>query len=211
MLGLVLLAEPLVATLFQYGKFKPHDTHMAALSLSAMSFGLPAFALVKVLAPAFFARQDTRTPVRAGVTAMVANMALNALFLGLLFALWHKPGDLAHGWLAGLARVPGLHMALALASALASYLNLAMLWRALGRDGIYAREPGWGRFCLRLLLASGVMVGVLVVGMPLCADWFHIGWIARVVQLTLLICAGGLSYLGVLFAMGFRVRDLRGV
>ena len=211
MLGLVLLAEPLVATLFQYGKFKPHDTQMAAMSLSALSFGLPAFALVKVLAPAFFARQDTRTPVRAGVASMLANMVLNALFLGLLFALWHKPEDLAHGWLDGLSRVPGLHMALALASALASYLNLAMLWRALRRDAVYAREPGWGRFFVRLLLACTVMVAVLVAGRLLCADWTHVGWVTRAWQLALLVGGGGLSYLGVLFALGFRIRDLRGV
>src|SRR4249919_1171701 len=158
MLGLVLLSEPLIATLMQHGAFTAHDSHMGALSLSALSFGLPAFALVKVLAPAFFARQDTRTPVRAGVTAMLANMVLNALFLALLFALWQQPGDLDEGWLKGLSKVPGLHMALAAASALASYLNLALLWRALRRDGIYQREPGWARFTLRLVLACAVMV-----------------------------------------------------
>jgi len=210
MLGLVLLAEPLIATLMQHGAFTAHDSHMGALSLSALSFGLPAFALVKVLAPAFFARQDTRTPVRAGVSAMIANMVLNALFLALLFALWHQPGDLDQGWLQGLSKVPGLHMALAMASALASYLNLAMLWRALRREGIFEREPGWGRFTLRLLLACAAMVVVLLAGRWLWTDWSVGAWL-RVFRLAALVAAGGATYVAVMFALGFRVRDLRGI
>jgi putative peptidoglycan lipid II flippase len=210
MLGLVLLAEPLIATLLQHGAFTAHDSAMAALSLSALSFGLPAFALVKVLAPAFFARQDTRTPVRAGVAAMVANMVLNAAFLALLLALWQRPGDLDQGWLPALSKVPGLHMALALASALASYLNLALLWRALRREGIYAREPGWARFALRLVCACALMVAVLLAGRWLWPDWTVAFWL-RALRLSLLVGAGAGSYLAVLFAMGFRVRDLRGI
>jgi putative peptidoglycan lipid II flippase len=210
MLGLVLLAEPLIATLLQHGQFTAHDTRMAALSLSALSLGLPAFALVKVLAPAFFARQDTRTPVRAGVASMLANMVLNALFLALLFLLWQKPGDLDHGWLAALGRVPGLHVALALASALASYLNLSMLWRALRRDGIYQREPGWLTYSLRLLAACTVMVAFLLAGRWLWPDW-SVGMWSRVWHLGVLVAGGGLAYVGVLAAMGFRVKDLRGV
>jgi putative peptidoglycan lipid II flippase len=183
---------------------------MAGLSLAALSFGLPAFALVKVLAPAFFARQDTRTPVRAGVASMLANMALNAVFLAVLFSLWHRPDDLSQGWLDGLSRIPGLHVALAMASALASYLNLWMLWRALRRDGIYQREPGWLRFSLRLLAACTTMVLVLSAGLWLWPDWSGGLWI-RIGQLLALVAAGGLSYLAVLFALGFRVSDLRGV
>jgi len=210
MLGLVLLAGPLIATLLQYGHFTAHDSAMSALSLAALSLGLPAFALVKVLAPAFFARQDTRTPVRAGVTAMLANMVLNALFLALLFWLWHQPSDLDEGWLQGLSKVPGLHMALAMASALASYLNLALLWRALRRDGIYQREPGWARFTLRLVLACAAMVLVLLAGLWLWPDWTVDKWL-RIGRLALLVGVGGASYVAVLFAMGFRVRDLRGI
>jgi putative peptidoglycan lipid II flippase len=210
MLGLVLLAEPLLVTILQYGAFTAHDSHMAALSLSALSFGLPAFALVKVLAPAFFARQDTRTPVRAGVSAMVANMVLNALFLALLLALWHRPGDLDHGWLQALERVPGLHMALALASALASYLNLAMLWRALGRDRVYERQPGWGRFVLRLLVSCALMSLVLLAGRWLWTDWDVHFWV-RAARIAALVGGGAATFAAAQVAMGFRVRELRGV
>ena len=137
----MLLAEPILATLLQHGRFTAHDVDMAALSLSALSFGLPAFALVKVVAPAFYARQDTKTPVRAGIVAMIANMVMNVVFVALLFSLWHTPYvlDRSQAATAGSMRsrkCPGLHMGLALASALASYLNLAQLWVGLRRDGI---------------------------------------------------------------------------
>src|SRR5215467_7628510 len=115
MIGLVILAKPMLATLFQHGRFTPHDVDMAALSLAALSLGLPAFALVKVVAPAFYARQDTKTPVRAAVAAMIANMVLNVVFVALLFSLWHTPEQGGDGLLDSIAKVPGLHMGLALA------------------------------------------------------------------------------------------------
>ncbi len=209
MFALVLLAKPILATLLLHGRFTPHDVDMAALSLSALSFGLPAFALVKVVAPAFYARQDTKTPVRAAVVAMIANMVLNVFFVALLFHLWHAPDDLGGGWLAAIARVPGLHMALALASALASYLNLAQLWLALRRDGVYVRQPGWTRHLLRLGIACLVMVVVLVAGLQLWPDWTAWSPLTRVLRLGVLVAAGGGAFVLALFAGGFRLRDLR--
>lgn len=211
MLGLVLLAEPLVSTLFQHGRFTAHDVAMASLSLSALSLGLPAFALVKVVAPAFYARQDTTTPVRAGVAAMVANMGLNLVFVAALFALWHRPGDLDGGVLAAISRVPGLHAGLALASALASYLNLWLLWRSLGRAGVYRRQPGWIRHLVRLGGACAAMVAVLVAGLWLWPDWTPLGALERIHRLGALVAAGGVTFVVVLFTLGFRVKDLRAV
>ncbi|MGA9421671.1 MAG: murein biosynthesis integral membrane protein MurJ [Rhodanobacteraceae bacterium] len=211
MFALVLLAEPLVSTLFQHGHFTAHDAHMAALSLSALSFGLPAFALVKVVAPAFYARQDTRTPVRAGVIAMIAAMLMNIVFVTLLFLLWHGPVHGGDGWLAAIARVPGLHMGLALASALASYLNLWQLWHALARDGVYVRQPGWGRHLLRLGTACAAMAVVLVFGLVFWHDWTRWGTALRIERLAILIGAGASTFLTVLFLLGFRMRDLRAV
>jgi len=209
MFALVLLAKPMLATLLQHGRFTAHDVEMAALSLSALSFGLPAFALVKVVAPAFYARQDTKTPVRAGIVAMIANMLMNVLFVGLLFHLWHQPGDLGDGWFAAIAKVPGLHMGLALASALASYLNLAQLWLALRRDGVYVRQPGWGRHLLRLAAACAAMVAVLGIGLWQWPEWGDWSPLVRVERLSVLIVAGAGSFVAALFACGFRLRDLR--
>jgi putative peptidoglycan lipid II flippase len=210
MCGLVLLAEPLIATLLQHGQYTAHDSRMAALALSSLSLGLPAFALVKVLAPAFYSRQDTKTPMRAALAAILANMVLNGLFLALLFALWHEPADLTGGWLDGLSRVPGLHMALAMASALASYLNMGLLWRALRREGVYQREPGWARHWLRLIVACAAMVAVLLLGLWVWRDWSGSLW-TRVAHLAALVLGGGATYVAALLAMGLRPQDLRGV
>jgi putative peptidoglycan lipid II flippase len=209
MLALVLLARPILATLLQHGRFTAFDVDMAALSLSALAFGLPAFALVKVVAPAFYARQNTKTPVRAAVVALIANMVMNIIFVGILFALWHRPQDLEGGWLVALAKVPGLHMGLALASALASYLNLTQLWIALRRDGIYVSQPGWAKHLLRLGAACAAMVAVILFGLWHWSDWSAWATSIRVARLAVLIAAAGVAFVAVLFACGFRLRDLR--
>jgi putative peptidoglycan lipid II flippase len=211
MFGLMLLAEPLVATLFQHGRFDAFDTRMATLSITALSFGLPAFALVKVLLPAFYARQDTRTPVRAGVASLVANMAFNVLFVALLFALWATPSQKQAPWLQALAQVPGLHMALGMASALASYINLGLLWRWLRQAGVYERQHGWTRHFLRLAVACAAMVAVLLLGRWLWQDWTSVPTFTRVWHLAVMVGAGAVTYVVALLAMGFRLRELRGV
>lgn len=208
MLGLMLLSVPLVATLFQYGKFRPFDTQMAALSVFGLSFGLPAFALVKVVLPAFYARKDTRTPVKAGIASLVANMLFNVLILAILYKL-RVPAELQQGsvWVA-LSKVPGLHFALGLASAIASYLNLALLWHWLKRAGVYERQPGWSWFLLRLLAACGVMAATVLFGMHFAPDFTKITLIPRVAWLSGLVL-GGVGIYGVaMLAMGFRPREL---
>jgi putative peptidoglycan lipid II flippase len=209
MFGLMLLAQPLVATLFQNGQFRPFDTRMATLSVTALSFGVPAYALVKVLLPAFYARKDTRTPVRAGIAALITNMLLNALFLLLLYAWWAPPVLKAGPLFDGLARVPGLHLALGMASAVASYINLLLLWRWLRLADIYQRQAGWARHCLRLGLACGAMVIVLLLGRWYWPDWTAMTVVGRVWRLALLVAAGGVTYVVVLFAAGFRLHELQ--
>jgi putative peptidoglycan lipid II flippase len=207
-IGLVFLAKPIVATLFLHGKFTAHDVDMVGLSLAALSFGLPAFALVKVLAPAFYARQDTKTPVKAGIAAMIANMVLNLVFVGALYLLWGGRAA-APNLLEGIASIPGLHMGIALASALASYLNLWLLWKNLARAGVYERQPGWMTHTLRLAAACAALTLVLVIGAFVWSDWTQWPTTTRVLRLTILIAAAGAAYVGVLFGTGFRVRDLR--
>jgi putative peptidoglycan lipid II flippase len=158
--------------------------------------------------PAFYARKDTRTPVRAGVASLVANMVFNVAFLALLFFLWASPAQKAGSWFAAIATIPGLHMALGMASALASYLNLILLWRWLGKAGVYERQPGWARHLLRLGVACAAMVVVLLAGLAVWPEWTDVEKWVRVWRLAVLVIAGG-AYLVALFAMGFRPRDLR--
>lgn len=210
MLGLLLLAQPLIATFFQYRQFTAFDTQMTALAVYGLSFGLPAFALLKVVLPAFYSRQDTKTPVRAGVVALVANMVFNFALLAVLYH-WMVPAELkAQGVMKALASLPGLHLALGIASALSSYLNLALLWYWLGKTGMYQRRPGWGGYVLRLVLACAAMVAVLLALLHWLPGFDGMGKWERGGSLALLVGGGGLAYLLAMLALGFRPRDLRG-
>jgi putative peptidoglycan lipid II flippase len=208
-LGLMLLGEPLVATMFQHGRFSAFDTRMTALSVFGLSFGLPAFALVKVVLPAFYARQDTRTPVRAGVTALIANMVLNIAILALLYVIWVPDATKARGVWDALASTPGLHLALGIASALSSYINLLLLWRWLRRDGVYSPQPGWGRFTLRLVIACAALCTAVLLGEHLAPDFTTAPVASRLGWLLALVAAGGLAYALALVALGWRPRELR--
>jgi putative peptidoglycan lipid II flippase len=179
------------------------------LSVFGLSFGLPAFALVKVVLPAFYARQDTRTPVRAGVTALIANMVLNIAILALLYVIWVPDATKAEGVWDALASTPGLHLALGIASALSSYINLLLLWRWLRRDGVYEPQPGWGRFTLRLGVACAALCAAVLLGEYFAPDFTIAPVAARLVWLLALVAAGGLAYGIALVAMGWRPRELR--
>jgi len=209
MVALLLLALPLIATLFQHRQFNAFDTRMATLSILAFVSGLPAFALVKVMLPAFYSRQDTRTPMRISVVVLVTNMVFAVAFVALLFELWAPPALKQGNWFHGIARVPGLHMALGIASALSSYIQLALLWFHLRRAGIYHMQPGWLRHLARVALACVVMGAVLWFGREHWTGWTHEPTWTRIWRLALLVAAGGAAYAGTLFAAGLRLRDLR--
>ena len=173
--ALLLLAEPILATLFQYGALTPRDVFMASLSLSGLAFGLPAFMLIKVLATAFYSRQDTRTPVKIGIIAMVANMVLNLLFVLPLHFLWQVG-----------------HMGLALATALAAYVNAGLLMRGLTGRGIYALDAPLRADLRRILLATLAMGALLVACMPWLEHLASLGWIGRAWRLGA-VCAAGVG------------------
>ena len=190
--ALVLLAQPILITLFQYGELTAQDVTMSALSLQAYSLGLVAFMLIKVLAPAYYARKDTVTPVKIGIVAMVVNMVLN-----LLFVL-----PLMHYWNAG-------HMGLALATSVAAFLNAGLLLRGLLRSGVYQVHGGWGSYTLRLAAATAGMAAALLLLNHETAHWLAWGWPRRALQMGLLCGAGGAAYLAIHLLLGTRLRHLR--
>ena len=193
-LGLLLLAEPLTAVVYQGGKFTGHDTRMAAISLSAMSLGIPAFMLSKVLSPAFYARQDTRTPMRAAILTVIANVVLT---IALTTPLW-------------LNKVPGAHGGIALATGLAGIFNAWLLWRYLKRAGLLRPQPGWGRYWLRLGVACATMAAVVLALRLYIGDWTTMpSLLHRALLLLAVVAAGGIAYVLALLAMGMRPRDLR--
>ncbi len=183
--ALMLLAYPLLSALFQYGQFDARDVAMSARSLIAFSLGLVAFMLIKVLAPGFYARQDTRSPVKYGVIAMVANTVL------VLLLVW-----------------PLAHAGLALATSLAAYLNAGLLFTNLRRRAIYQPLGGWPRFLLQLTLANLVMGLVLWFGVGQLDGWLQASAKARLWHLSGLVVAGGASYLLAVLAVGIRPRHL---
>ncbi len=192
-IALMLLAEPILITLFYDGsEILVRDIAMSALSLRAYAAGLIAFMLIKVLAPGYFARQDTRTPVRIGVIAMTANMVLN---IALVVPLHHY-------WRIG-------HVGLATATALAAFLNGYLLYRGLRRQGVYRAAGGWLRFAGQMGAANIVMAAVVVLGLRGVDDWFAIGWAYRVLWLGGICCAGLGAYAATLFLAGLRRRDFQ--
>jgi putative peptidoglycan lipid II flippase len=211
MCGLLLLAEPMVAAAFQNGNFTAFDSHMTAIAIVGMGCGVPAIALTRTLLPAFYSRQDTRTPVRAGVIALVVNMVCNFALIALLFELWAPAGLKQSPWLEGIARVPGLHLGMAIASSVSNYLQFALLWRYLERAGVYQRQPGWARHWLRIGVACAALLGVVAAGLWFWPwqQWTHEPIFTRVWKLVALVCAGGAAYVAALYATGFRMRDLR--
>jgi putative peptidoglycan lipid II flippase len=208
MCALMILAEPLVATFFQNGQYTAFDTHMTAIAIVALGAGVPAIALTRTLLPAFYSRQDTQTPVCAGVVALIVNMVFNFVLIAALFEAWAAPELKSIPWLDGIARLPGLHLGLAIASSVSNYLQLALLWRYLKRAGVYNRQPGWIRHWLRLGIASAAMMAVLIVGVWLWQDWTMVRIATRGWHLAVLVVAAICAYVAVLFGVGFRMRDL---
>ena len=190
--ALFVLAEPLLTVLFEYGNMTPRDMQMAAWSLRAYTFGLLAFMLIKVLAPGYFARQDTVTPVRFGLIAIASKMILSLLFVVPLH-MYFKLG----------------HMGLAMATAGQAAINAWLLYRGLRHSDVYSPEPGWGAYLLRLLLANLAMAAVLLGLLYLWPHWHDWSWWQRAWRMGALVTAGGGTFGLVLLASGLRPRHFR--
>ena len=191
-MALVLLAQPILVTLFQYGALTAEDVRMSSLSLQAYSIGLVAFMLIKVLAPGFYARKDTATPVKIGIIAMAVNMVLNLLFVLPLMYFWNVG-----------------HMGLALATSVAAFLNAGLLLRGLLRDGVYRSHGGWGRYTVRLVLATAGMAATLLWLNHETIQWLAWDWQHRALEMALLCSAGAGTYLAIHLLLGTRFRHLR--
>jgi putative peptidoglycan lipid II flippase len=213
-IGLVLCAQPLLSTLFQYGRFGAEDVRMSSWSLIAQSVAVPAFLLVKVLAPAFYSRQDTKTPVKAAVVSILVNVLCTIGFFTAL--LWFTPVGQAAlaaaggSWLQALERIPGAHALLALAIAVAGWVNAVQLWWYLRRANVYQWQAGWGRFALQVTVAAVLMAATLVALRWLWWDWSAWLWWERGLRLLALVGAGGAVYAAGLLLMGYRPRELKG-
>ncbi|WP_194437625.1 murein biosynthesis integral membrane protein MurJ [Vibrio fluminensis] len=186
MLGLMVLAKPMLMVLFMRGEFSPHDVHQASLSLLAYSSGLLNFMLIKVLAPGYYSRQDTKTPVKYGIVAMVTNMGFNAIF-----AYFYG------------------YVGLAMATALSALVNMSLLYRGLHIQGVYQISKRTLLFIARLTIAGVAMVAAILWQLEEMSVWLTWSFAERVMWLAALIGLGAGVYLICLLVLGVRLKDLK--
>ncbi|MFA5960643.1 MAG: murein biosynthesis integral membrane protein MurJ [Tatlockia sp.] len=186
-LGLALFSMPLIASCFTYGAFSAEDLLQTQKSLIALGSGVPAFMMVKVLASGFYARQDIKTPVKVGAISMVVNSILCALLI----------------W-------PLAHAGLALASALAGYVNCGILWAMLVRRKYFKPLSGWLQFIGQLLFANAAVAAYLYAVVGTVDYWLNQPAVMRLLLLMMHVVIAVLIYLLSLRLTGIRFAQFRG-
>ena len=185
--ALMVSAVPIIRALLQHGAFTGYDTAATAAALSAFSLGLPAYVLIKVLTPGFYARADTRTPVRIALVAMLVNLVLN------LALVW-----------------PMAHVGLALSTAVSAWVNVALLYRSLHRRGHFAADARLKARTLKLAGATAVMAALLLALNPLVDAYTGGAVLGRVVALGLLMALGAAAYLAAVFLLrAYSIAELK--
>ncbi|KUJ76002.1 murein biosynthesis protein MurJ [Thiomicrospira sp. XS5] len=180
-LGLLLLAQPLIISLFHYGAFTDEDVTMSGLSLMAYSFGLLGFILVKILAPAFYARKEMKTPVKVAVVALVVNVILNLALIG-----------------------PFAHVGLAAATSASAFVNAGLLYLLLRKQDKFAPLAGWGKLWGQVLLANVALVAFLAYLSPAPVEWLAFDAWHRLAWLGALVLGAIALYGVVLWLLGVR-------
>ena len=183
--ALFYLSDELIATLFFHGVMTERDVTMSGAALAAYGAGLLGHMLVKVLLPGYFARQDTSTPVKFGVIALVSNMILN------LALIWHFK-----------------HVGLALATSFSAFINAGLLIYGLKRSSVLVFEPGLSRFLFRILIATSIMLLLLSWITPDIESWFEFGNLERVLRMCFICSVGMGSYFVCLLVLGIKVHHV---
>ncbi|MCU7938976.1 MAG: murein biosynthesis integral membrane protein MurJ [gamma proteobacterium symbiont of Bathyaustriella thionipta] len=187
-IGLFMLAAPIITTLFGSEKFLKNDIEMSAMSLMAYSFGLLGFILVKVLLPGFYSRQDTKTPVKIGIKALIINMVFNIAIVVPWFLMDY----------------PGAHAGLAIATSISAFSNAFLLYRWLRKHDVYWPASGWGKVWLQAVIANSVMLVVLWLTKYELDQWLNWPTSERIIHLLLTIALAIAVYFACLFMLGVR-------
>lgn len=191
--GLFIMAAPILSSLFEYGKFTASDTYMSSLSLMAYMLGLPALIAIKILAPGYYARQDTRTPVRIGIIAMVSNMVMNIAFVVPLVMLDYEAP----------------HIGLALATSLSAYINAILLYSGLRETNIFTPQSGWLAWIFRIFIATTAMAAIVIWLNPDASQWSQWQLTERLTNLAVIIISAALVYFIMLWLQGLRPHQLK--
>jgi putative peptidoglycan lipid II flippase len=193
--GMLCFAGPMTAMILGYGRFNPLNVQKTSYALMAYSWGLLGFSFVKVLVPGYFARQNTRRPVRIALTSLAVTSSLNVLVV--------LPASKM-----GFANP---HILIATSTCIGAALNTVMLWRGLVKEGVLRHSPVWPKFLLRVVVANLAMGALLYWLAGDTLAWTHMSFMGRVLRCGGGIALGAALYFAVLFALGLRYRDLRSV
>lgn len=186
MMGMIVLAGPMLKVLFMRGEFGADDVSMASMSLMAYGSGLLSFMLIKVLAPGYYARQDTRTPVKFGIIAMISNMGFNIILA-----------------------IPFGYVGLALATAGSATLNAGLLYWGLHKEGVYKVNADTAKVIIKLFLSAGSMAGLIYAVTPDIEQWYAWGLLDSGLCLLGLIGLAAISYFMALLVLGLRPRHFK--
>jgi len=187
-IGLFMMAEPIILTVFQHGEFTQQSATFTSYSLKAYIIGLLGFMLIKILATGFFSRQDTKTPVKAGIVAMVVNMIFNLILF-----------------------YPLAHVGLALATAISAIVNASLLFVMLYKKSGFRLDSRWKAWLIKLFLANLVLVAFILTFMPAVEVWQAWGAIDRAKQMLILVLGAVGIYALALALFGVKMRDLKHV
>ncbi|MFT5312178.1 MAG: putative peptidoglycan lipid II flippase [Paraglaciecola sp.] len=185
--GLIVLAEPMLLTIFQRGEFSPKDANFASYSLMAYACGLWSFMLIKVLAPGFFSRQDMKTPVKYGIWCMAANMLFNLILA-----------------------VPFGYVGLAIGTTLSATMNAGLLYFTLHKTGVYKASQKTLILLGKIVISTLLMVSMITYFNPLIAQWLQWTLLDKVWNLAMLIFLGGLVFVMSLLLLGIRPKTFKG-
>jgi putative peptidoglycan lipid II flippase len=191
--GLILLAGPLVATVYGHGRFTADDVRMTTYALWAYGVGFIGFSLVRILVPGFYARHEMKLPVRYAIISLVIGMAVSLT----LFTV-HE-----------FVQFEAAHVVLAASTSLTACLNAAFLYRRLRRDGIFTPVAGWGSFGLRVGAATAAMTALVLVTAGPLQQWMALDGLHRALRIGLVILGAVGIYAAVLLALGLRYRHFR--
>ncbi|KOR33159.1 hypothetical protein TI05_02795 [Achromatium sp. WMS3] len=185
-IGLWMLATPIISTLFYSDKFTITDINMAAASLKIYALGLPAYLSIKILAPAYYAIQDTKTSTRIALVTGMCHILLGIVLI-----------------------IPLAHLGLAWASTVAANIYGMLLWRGLIRDRLYKLNSSWMQLVLRVGCASACMGLFIIFGEAISVNWLEFNTIQSIKTLTVYILGSMVIYIVVLFGIGFRLQQIR--
>lgn len=194
--ALFALAGPLTVALYHRREFTAFDVEMTRLALMAFSFALLGWSLIKVLAPGYYARQDTKGPVKVAIRALGLTMVLNLVVVVVLAAT-------------GRLQDQGMHALLALSNGVGALFNAALLYLGLVRKGILVREPGGRKMLIRIVFASALMAAFLVGFGGDVTAWLAASTSERIMWMAGIVSGGAAVYFASLWLMGVRAGQFR--